>query len=266
MHLIYQGVTRAGNLGTMPDSSLLDQALTAEQTLRAYTISAAYAAFEEDVKGSLTAGKLADLVVLSADPLSVPTEEINGIDVLMTMIGGRVEYCGSASSTLCPDAGPLSGAGLVAEYTISGVVPGGAVDAVVGYRLNVECGCSGPAHLDLHRVQYREGDGPTRLVPNGDFARGLDGWGAWGAADYWLVASDAGTGRALRVSAADGEDGGLNSALMPVTAGSLFTVTFTARVAPGTTGSGYFAVIFLDTSGEVQRLTVPLEPLPPPVP
>jgi len=266
MHPIYQAVTRAGTLRTLPDPSLLDQALTAEQTPRAYTISAAYAAFEEDVKGSLTAGKLADLVVLSADPLSVPTEEINEIDVLMTMIGGRIEYCGSASLTLCPDAEPLSGAGDVAEYTISGVVPDGAVAADVGYRINTECGCSGPARLDLYRVEYREGDGPARLVPNGDFAGGLDGWGAWGVADHRLVASDAGTGRALRVSAADGEDGGLNSALMPVTAGSLFTVTFTARVGPVTTGSGYFQVIFHGARGEVQRLTVPLEALPGPVP
>lgn len=102
IHLIYQAVTRVGNLGQRSPEALLDQAITAEDALRALSINAARASFEEDLKGSLAAGKLADLVILSADPLAVPAEEINGIEVLVTMIGGKVESCSPGSERLCP--------------------------------------------------------------------------------------------------------------------------------------------------------------------
>lgn len=68
------------------------QAMTREQALRSYTINNAYAAFEEDFKGSLTAGKLADLVVLSADILTVPQDEILETTIDYTILGGRVAY------------------------------------------------------------------------------------------------------------------------------------------------------------------------------
>ena len=105
MHLIYQAVTRVGNLGTQPEAWMLDQTITAEQALRALTINAAYANFQDDVLGSLTPGKLADMVILSEDPLAVSTSEINNIQVLMTMIDGKVEHCAAGFESLCP-AGP----------------------------------------------------------------------------------------------------------------------------------------------------------------
>jgi predicted amidohydrolase YtcJ len=66
------------------------QALTAEEALRAYTTGPAYASHEEDRKGSIAEGKIADLVVLSADVHTVPLERICGIDVEATILGGRV--------------------------------------------------------------------------------------------------------------------------------------------------------------------------------
>ena len=69
-----------------------DQRMTREEALRAGTLNAAYAAFEEDAKGSLTTGKLADVVVLSRDIMSVPFEEISGTEVLYTIVGGEVSY------------------------------------------------------------------------------------------------------------------------------------------------------------------------------
>ena len=57
-----------------------------------YTINAAYASFEEDIKGSITAGKLADMVVLSDDPLKSPPEQVKEIRVEMTIIDGRVVW------------------------------------------------------------------------------------------------------------------------------------------------------------------------------
>ena len=78
----------------LPDGSLFfpEQSLTREQTLQAYTINNAYAAFEEDIKGSLTAGKLADITVLSKDIMTIPAEEIRSTEVLYTIIGGKVKY------------------------------------------------------------------------------------------------------------------------------------------------------------------------------
>lgn len=102
MHLIYQAVTRVGNLGTQPQPWMLDQTITAEQAMRALTINAAYANFQDDVLGSLTSGKLADMVILSNNPLTVPTPEINNIQVLMTMIDGKVEYCAEGQERFCP--------------------------------------------------------------------------------------------------------------------------------------------------------------------
>ncbi len=68
------------------------QAMTREQALRSYTINNAHAAFEEDFKGSLSAGKLADVAVLSADILTVAENEILNTQVDYTILGGTVAY------------------------------------------------------------------------------------------------------------------------------------------------------------------------------
>lgn len=68
------------------------QAMTREEALRSYTINNAYAAFEEDFKGSLSAGKLADVVVLSADILTVEENEILDTQVDYTIVGGKVAF------------------------------------------------------------------------------------------------------------------------------------------------------------------------------
>jgi len=68
------------------------QRLTREQALRSYTLNNAYAAFEEDIKGSLTPGKLADIVVLSKDIMTIPEDEIPTTEVEYTIVGGRVAF------------------------------------------------------------------------------------------------------------------------------------------------------------------------------
>ncbi len=72
-----------------------EQRMTREEALKARTIDAAYAAFEEDIKGSLEAGKLADVTVLSQDILSVPEEQITDTKVVYTIVGGKVRYRGN---------------------------------------------------------------------------------------------------------------------------------------------------------------------------
>lgn len=69
-----------------------EECLTVEQALRAYTIGAAYAGFEENIKGTLEIGKVADFVVLSQDILRVPHEAIPKTQVLLTVVGGREVY------------------------------------------------------------------------------------------------------------------------------------------------------------------------------
>jgi predicted amidohydrolase YtcJ len=68
------------------------QRTTVEQALRVWTLGGAYASFEEDVKGSIERGKLADFVVLSADPTRVDAERIKDIAVERTVIGGKVVF------------------------------------------------------------------------------------------------------------------------------------------------------------------------------
>ena len=68
------------------------QAMTREEALRSYTWANAYAAFEEDLKGTLEVGKLADITVLSRDILTIPADEILETAVDYTIIGGRTEY------------------------------------------------------------------------------------------------------------------------------------------------------------------------------
>ena len=63
-----------------------------ERALYSYTMGNAIAAFEEDIKGSLSVGKLADITVLSQDLLAVPDEKIMDTEVVLTVIGGRIRY------------------------------------------------------------------------------------------------------------------------------------------------------------------------------
>ncbi|MCK4932245.1 MAG: amidohydrolase [Candidatus Aminicenantes bacterium] len=69
-----------------------DQKMSREEALRSYTINCAYASFQEDILGSLTPGKLADITVLSKDIMTVPDEEILDTEVLYTIVGGKVMY------------------------------------------------------------------------------------------------------------------------------------------------------------------------------
>ena len=66
--------------------------MTRMEALRSYTINAAYAAFDEDIKGSLRPGKLADVTVFSKDIMTIPEDQIPTARVVYTIVGGAVEY------------------------------------------------------------------------------------------------------------------------------------------------------------------------------
>ncbi len=69
-----------------------EEAINREQALKMYTINNAYASFEEDIKGSIEPGKLADLAVLSDDLMTCPTDSIKQIKVILTMVNGKIVY------------------------------------------------------------------------------------------------------------------------------------------------------------------------------
>src|SRR5262249_38939672 len=85
----YAAVTRKHSGGSV---FYPDQRMSRMEALRSYTLLNAVAAFEEDIKGSLTPGKLADITVLSKDITKVPDEEIKSAQVRYTIIGGRIVY------------------------------------------------------------------------------------------------------------------------------------------------------------------------------
>jgi predicted amidohydrolase YtcJ len=84
-----------------------DDRVTAEQALRAYTLDAAWAAHEEDRRGSLTPGKLADFVLLSRDPVETGGSRIGSIDVLATFVAGECVHGRDALETETNASGPL---------------------------------------------------------------------------------------------------------------------------------------------------------------
>ncbi len=69
-----------------------EQRMSREEALKSYTLNGAYAAFEEDIKGTLTPGKLADITVLSKDIMTIPEDEILSTEVVYTIVGGEIMY------------------------------------------------------------------------------------------------------------------------------------------------------------------------------
>jgi len=69
-----------------------EERITVDEALRSYTVDAAYASFEEKIKGSIETGKLADLTIIARDPHETPPNEIGNIEIDMTIVGGKVVY------------------------------------------------------------------------------------------------------------------------------------------------------------------------------
>ena len=88
----YAAVTRQKLDGTPPGGWFPEQRMSREEALRSWTIEGAYAAFEEDRKGSLEPGKMADFVMLSGDIMTMPAAEIPRTRVTMTVVGGKIVF------------------------------------------------------------------------------------------------------------------------------------------------------------------------------
>ncbi|HNT50288.1 MAG TPA: amidohydrolase [Cyclobacteriaceae bacterium] len=89
---IYAAVTRQTIDGKNPDGWVPEQKISVEEALKSYTIRAAYASFEEDIKGSIATGKLADFVILERDITQIDPVGIREVKVLKTVVGGKTVY------------------------------------------------------------------------------------------------------------------------------------------------------------------------------
>ncbi|MBV9612271.1 MAG: amidohydrolase family protein, partial [Acidobacteriaceae bacterium] len=87
---IYAAVTRRTLDGKHPEGWVPEQKITVEEAVRAYTMGSAYASFEENIKGSIEPGKLADLVVLSQDIFSIDPVKIADTKVYLTIFDGKL--------------------------------------------------------------------------------------------------------------------------------------------------------------------------------
>lgn len=92
MLTIYAAVTRRTLDGRNATGWIPEEKISLEEALRAYTVGSAYAEFQESVKGTITPGKLADLVMLSGDIFKIEPKEIEKVKVVMTIIDGKVVY------------------------------------------------------------------------------------------------------------------------------------------------------------------------------
>lgn len=89
---VYAAVTRRTLDGRNESGWIPQQQISVEEALKAYTSSAAYASFEEDIKGSLESGKLADFVILEQDITLIPPADIRDVAILRTVVGGKTVF------------------------------------------------------------------------------------------------------------------------------------------------------------------------------
>src|SRR5260370_22974894 len=99
MLTLYAATTRATLDGTNPNGWFPEQKLTIKEAIEAYTMGSAFAEFQENEKGSITAGKLADMVLLSDDVLTIDPVKIREVKGLKTWFGGKLTYDGGGAST-----------------------------------------------------------------------------------------------------------------------------------------------------------------------
>jgi predicted amidohydrolase YtcJ len=89
---LYAATTRRTIDGKNPNGWVPEQKITIDEAVKAYTVGSAYAEFQETVKGTISPGKLADLVILSRDVFEIDAKEIENVKVVLTLMDGRVVY------------------------------------------------------------------------------------------------------------------------------------------------------------------------------
>ncbi|MDD2696153.1 MAG: amidohydrolase family protein [Anaerolineales bacterium] len=198
---LYSYVTRrsVSNEGQVcdPPAWLADGAITVEEAMKLMTSGSAYALFHDEEAGSLSEGKYADLIALSADLPGIDPESIRDVQVRMTMVGGEVRYCAPEWQPFYPSvlAGPAgwhlqassADAAHPPDHAIDGDIatwwaPGaaapqwlqidlGAPTAIAGISLTIAQPSPG---LSIHRV-WGHGPGEAEKLLIGFSSRTADG-------------------------------------------------------------------------------------------
>jgi len=92
---LYAAVTRATLDGKNPDGWIPEEKITLAEAVEAYALGSAFAEFQEHEKGSITPGKLADIVILSDNIFDLKPEAIRNVKVETTIVGGKIVYGGT---------------------------------------------------------------------------------------------------------------------------------------------------------------------------
>lgn len=198
--------------------------------------------------------------LLPDDDLDTYTGRINQYFGTRTRIGPpTVERKTATGQVSTVDGEPLPGLELTASVVpldgsrsrqrLSGTVPAGAREALIGVRANIEGGVPGPVDVRISDVSYREGGGKNK-VPNPRFRQGLDGWGSSGTGKTTAVGSKG--ERAMRVKAKPKQSINIDGQRFKVKPGAEFDLAVTLDVPGTSVGTGYVSVIFLGDS-EVRR-------------
>jgi predicted amidohydrolase YtcJ len=148
-----------------PTPEMAAGTITIDEALHLMTIGSAYALDRDEEVGSLEAGKLADLVVLNQDPTAIDPSQLESIEAVMTMVGGRVEFCRDGHETICsgeaePDPGPEAGPRPECLASGENVAAGALVSASTSF-----------------------GDRPPEHAVDGDVETG---WGAGADPEQWI--------------------------------------------------------------------------------
>jgi predicted amidohydrolase YtcJ len=101
----HEQVNSDGSICT-PAPWLARHVISVEQALRMMTYEPAYAVSQEDVLGTLEPGKFADLIILSDNPVTINPSDLKDLEVWLTMVGGKVEYCAPGHEEFCPKFQP----------------------------------------------------------------------------------------------------------------------------------------------------------------
>jgi predicted amidohydrolase YtcJ len=99
---VFAAVTRETLDGKNPKGWFPEQKLTVAETVSAYTMGSAYAEFQDQEKGSITVGKLADMVILSNDIFSIPPDKIKDVKVTKTFVGGKLVWDSDGAKAIDP--------------------------------------------------------------------------------------------------------------------------------------------------------------------
>ena len=149
-----------------PTPEMAAGTINIDEALHLMTMGSAHALDRDEEVGSLEAGKLADLVVLNQDPTTIDPLQLESTEAVMTMVGGRVEFCRDGHEAVCPsgapEADPGPEVGLQPECLASGE--------------NVAAGATVSASTSL-------GDRPPELAVDGDVD---SGWGAGADPEQWI--------------------------------------------------------------------------------